>query len=82
MCFISGASTASIPPNIIVKPATKVTMVRCHWHTLATLNSKNIPALTMVAAWSKALTGVGAAIASVNQGEKGKWADLLKDAIT
>lgn len=82
MCFISGVSTASVPPNTIVKPATKVTMVRCHWHTLAILNSKNIPALTMVAAWSKALTGVGAAIASVNQGEKGKWADLLKGAIT
>ena len=36
----------------------------------------------MVAAWSKALTGVGAAIASVNQGEKGKFADLVKGAIT
>ena len=82
MCFISGVSTASVPPNTIVKPATKVTMVRCHCNTLAILNSKHIPAVTMVAAWSKALTGVGAAIASVNQGEKGRWADLLKGAIT
>ena len=35
-----------------------------------------------MAAWSKALTGVGAAIASVNQGEKGNTADLLKAAAT
>jgi hypothetical protein len=36
----------------------------------------------MVAAWSKALTGVGAAIASVSQPEKGKKADLVQGEIT
>ena len=82
ICLISGVSTATVPPKPMVKPPTIPTMVRCHCNTVAILNSKNIPAVTMVAAWSKALTGVGAAIASVNQGEKGKWADLLKGAIT
>ena len=36
----------------------------------------------IVAAWSKALTGVGAAIASVSQPEKGNKADLLQGEIT
>ena len=44
------------------------------------LNSKKIPAVTIVAAWSRALTGVGAAIASVIQPEKGILVDLVKAA--
>ena len=36
----------------------------------------------IVAPWSKALTGVGAAIASVSQPENGNKADLLQGEIT
>jgi len=41
---------------------------------------KNIPAVTIVAEWSKALTGVGAAIASAIQPENGRFVDLVKAA--
>ena len=58
------------------------TMLSCHCISVVIRNSKKIPAVTIVAAWSKALTGVGAAIASVNQGEKGNRADFVKGAIT
>ena len=44
------------------------------------LNSKKIPAVTSVAAWSKADTGVGAAIASAIQPENGRFVDLVKPA--
>ena len=43
---------------------------------------KNIPAVTIVAEWSKALTGVGPAIASAIQPENGILVDLLKAAKT
>ena len=41
------------------------------------LNKVNIPAVIIVAAWSKALTGVGAAIASAIHPNKGSLVDLL-----
>ena len=41
---------------------------------------KNRPAVTIVAEWSKALTGVGPAIASAIQPENGKFVDLVKAA--
>ena len=82
ICFTSVLKTATVPPNTMEKAPEVATMLRCPFNTVASRNSKKIPAVTIVAAWSKALTGVGAAIASVNQGEKGKWADLLKGAIT
>ena len=41
---------------------------------------KKIPAVTIVAEWSKALTGVGAAIASAIQPENGTNVDLVKAA--
>lgn len=54
----------------------------CQWITVVTRKIKNIPETTIVAAWSKALTGVGAAIASVSHPEKGNKADLLQDEST
>ena len=36
----------------------------------------NTPAVTIVAAWISALTGVGPSIASGNQTCSGNWADL------
>ena len=41
---------------------------------------KNTPAVTIVAEWSKALTGVGPAIASAIQPENGRFVDLVKAA--
>src|SRR5712691_10629321 len=38
--------------------------------------TRNTPAATMVAAWIKALTGVGPSIASGSQTWSGNWADL------
>jgi hypothetical protein len=54
----------------------------CQWSTVLNLKIKKIPETTIVAPWSKALTGVGAAIASVSQPEKGNKADLLQDETT
>ena len=54
----------------------------CQWSTVLNLKIKNIPETMIVAPWSKALTGVGAAIASVSQPEKGNKADLLQGEIT
>ena len=54
----------------------------CQWTTVVNLKIKNIPETMIVAPWSKALTGVGAAIASVSQPEKGNKADLLQGEIT
>ena len=54
----------------------------CQWTTVVNLKMKNIPETIIVAAWSKALTGVGAAIASVSHPEKGNKADLLQGEIT
>src|SRR5437867_11544160 len=41
-----------------------------------TLATKNTPAATIVAAWMRALTGVGPSIASGNQTCKGTWPDF------
>ena len=40
----------------------------------------NTPAVTRVEEWTKAETGVGAAIAAGNQDLKGNWADLVIDS--
>ena len=56
------------------------TMLSCHCISVVIRNSKKIPAVTIVAAWSKALTGVGAAIASAIQPENGRLVDLVKAA--
>ena len=40
-----------------------------------------MPAITIAAEWSNDEVGVGAVIQSVNQPEKGNWADLVKAAI-
>ena len=66
-------------PNRDVKPP--IEQIVCYMIINQNLNSKKIPAVTIVAAWSRALTGVGAAIASVIQPEKGILVDLVKAAI-
>ena len=43
-------------------------------------NSNHTPKVTIVAAWIRDDTGVGAVIASDNHPEKGNWADLVKHA--
>ena len=44
--------------------------------------NKYTPAVTKVDEWTKADTGVGAAIAAGNQAEKGIWALLVQAEIT
>ena len=65
-------------PNIDVKqPIEQIVydwIINQNWYT------KKIPAVTIVAEWSKALTGVGAAIASAIQPENGRFVDLVKPA--
>ena len=65
-------------PNRDVKPP--IEQIVCYMIINQNLNSKKIPAVTIVALWSSALTGVGAAIASDIQPEKTNSVDLVKDA--
>lgn len=44
--------------------------------------NKYTPAVTRVEEWTRAETGVGAAIAAGNQAEKGIWALFVQAAIT
>ena len=71
-------NTAMIEPNSDVKqPIEQIVVdwiINQNWYT------KKIPAVTIVAEWSKALTGVGAAIASAIQPENGTNVDLVKAA--
>jgi hypothetical protein len=67
-------------PNRDVKQPIK--QIVYDWIINQNLTMKKIPAVTIVAEWSKALTGVGAAIASAIQPENGILVDLLKAAKT
>ena len=44
--------------------------------------STTVPAATMVAAWMRALAGVGPSMASASQSWKGSWADLPSTPMT
>src|SRR6185312_13757352 len=46
------------------------------WNIGDRRQTMNTPAVTIVAAWMRALTGVGPSIASGNQVWSGSWADL------
>ena len=71
-------NTAMIEPNTDVKQPIEQIVV--DWIINQNWTIKNRPAVTIVAEWSKALTGVGAAIASAIQPENGKFVDLVKAA--
>ena len=73
-------NTAMIEPNSDVKQPIEQIVV--DWIINQNWTIKNRPAVTIVAEWSKALTGVGAAIASAIQPENGSLVDLLKPAIS
>ena len=73
-------NTAIIEPNSdVTQPIEQIVM---DWIINQNWSIKNRPAVTIVAEWSKALTGVGAAIASAIQPENGILVDLLKAAKT
>ena len=69
---------AIIEPNTDVKQPIEQIVV--DWIINQNWTIKNRPAVTIVAEWSKALTGVGPAIASAIQPENGKFVDLVKAA--
>jgi hypothetical protein len=71
-------NTAMIEPNSDVKQPIEQIVV--DWIINQNWSIKNRPAVTIVAEWSKALTGVGAAIASAIQPENGRLVDLVKAA--
>ena len=71
-------NTAIIEPNSDVKQPIEQIVV--DWIINQNWTIKNRPAVTIVAEWSKALTGVGPAIASAIQPENGKFVDLVKAA--
>lgn len=75
--FISHSVIALRPAiNMVVVPIIKIICLnmgrwlRKLWNRI----SKNTPAVTRVEEWTRALTGVGAAIAAGNHLEKGIWA--------
>ena len=71
-------NTAIIEPNSDVKQP--IEQMVYDWIINQNWTIKNRPAVTIVAEWSKALTGVGAAIASAIQPENGRLVDLVKPA--
>ena len=82
--FISHSVSAAIPAINIVKDAVKNKIVeniwkeaRKEWKRI----NRNTPAVTKVEEWTKAETGVGAAIAAGNHLENGIWALLVIAAI-
>lgn len=76
--FICDWNNAIIEANIDVKQP--IQQIVHDWTINQNLRIKNIPAVTIVAEWSKALTGVGAVIASAIQPENGTLVDLEKAA--
>src|SRR3972149_432492 len=76
---MSYCPTAMVAANSAVSPPTTATVV---WAAGTAVNSgaeratKYTPAVTMVAAWISAETGVGPAMASGSQTYKGSWADF------
>jgi hypothetical protein len=59
------------PTNIVTLPNTNISKP-----PNSSFNKTHKPAVTRVEEWTKAETGVGAAIAAGSQAEKGNWADL------
>lgn len=82
--FMSHSVKAAIPAINIVKDEVKnnrsekiLKELKNSWNRI----SKNTPAVTSVEEWTKAETGVGAAIAAGSQLEKGIWALFVIAAI-
>ena len=80
---MSGCSTAIVPAPSAVTAPTHATTVMASG--LASKNGcarqmRKMPAVTIVAAWMSAETGVGPSIASVSHGNSGTWALLPTQA--
>ena len=74
--FKSFSERAEIAPKTLVPPQTQILQEGKEIERKA----KYTPAETKVEEWTRALTGVGAAIASGNQTLKGSWALFEKQA--
>ncbi len=78
--LMSSWTMASTAAPSIVTMATTPTTVRTHGDASTKISSirptKYTPAATIVAAWIRAETGVGPAIASGSHTCSGNWADL------
>jgi hypothetical protein len=72
---------ANLATNKVSKPKTKKKIILTK-DVLVKRIINQIPAVTKVELWTKALTGVGAAIAAGNQLEKGSWALFVKERRT
>ena len=73
-------ATAAVAANKAVRAPTQAIRLRLQGSAWARIGfnrvSRNTPEVTMVAAWMRAETGVGPAIASGNHTYNGSWADL------
>src|SRR6476620_5915835 len=79
----SDCTSASHPPtSIVAAPTTDTVPIQTPVPPRAGLSraSRYTPALTIVAEWRYALTGVGASIAFGSQKWNGTWADLVNAA--
>lgn len=75
--FMSSSNKAAIPAIVVViSPSTKIVWLQGAIRQLNRI-SKYTPAVTRVEEWTKADTGVGAAIAAGSQDERGICALLV-----
>src|SRR5580700_9209992 len=77
--LMSSLAQAMMPPNSSVTVPTRTTASRAVGESARIgldRTSRYTPAVTMVAAWISADTGVGPSIASSSQDCSGTWADL------
>lgn len=81
--FISLSIIAMIlPTNIVITEIKNIHFLNFGLIDIGSIRIKRItPAVTKVEEWTKADTGVGAAIALGNQEEKGSWALFVNAAI-
>src|SRR6478672_7213970 len=76
MSFWNRPTEAAKKAVVAPMKVTKVSAVGESWNMGEQRQTRNTPAVTMVAAWIKAETGVGPSMASGNQVCRPSWADL------
>src|ERR1700728_1260853 len=76
MSFWNRPTEAAKKAVVAPMKVTKVAAWGASWNMGEQRQTRNTPAVTMVAAWIRAETGVGPSIASGNQVCRKNWADL------
>lgn len=82
--FFKSISNIALQPAMVVVMRPAINKINSKFVLLIKGKNRIIrytPAVTSVEEWTKAETGVGAAMAAGNQAEKGIWALLVKEAI-